>query len=103
MILRHETEVHRLIEPRFNTELDCRAFEKNAPRLYNKLPEIVKTADTLELFKKRLKTYLFAECYDQNTKTINENYVLKISKGGCDEHRVGDGELPRCLQASKVK
>ena len=74
MILRHETEEHRLTEPRFNTEMGRGAFEKSVPRLYNKLPEIVKTADTLELFKRRLKTYLFAECYDPNTKTINENY-----------------------------
>ena len=74
MILRHETEVNRLIEPRFNTEMGRRAFERSAPRLYNKLPESVKTADMLELFKKRLKTYLFAECYDQTNKTINENY-----------------------------
>ena len=74
MVLRHESEVHRLIEPRFNTELGRRAFEKSAPRLYNKLPETVKTADSLELFKKRLKTYLFTESYNQMTSTINENY-----------------------------
>ena len=76
--MRHETEMHRLTELRYNTEMGRRAFEKSAPRLYNKLPEIVKTADTLEVFKKRLKTYLFAECYNFDRKTINENYVLNV-------------------------
>ena len=66
--------MHRLTEPRFNTEMGRRAFEKSAPRLYNKLPESVKTADMLELFKKRLKSYLFAKCYDTKSMTINENY-----------------------------
>ena len=72
--MRQENEMHRLTELRYNTDMGHRAFEKSAPRLYNKLPEIVKTADTLELFKKRLKTYLFAECYNLETKTINENH-----------------------------
>ena len=74
MILRQETEVHSLIEPRFNSEMGCRAFEESAPRLYNKLPETVKTSDALEIYKKRKITYLFAKCYDQTNKAINENY-----------------------------
>ena len=31
MILRHEVEMHRLTEPRYNAEKGCRASEKNAP------------------------------------------------------------------------
>ncbi len=35
-----------------------RSFQKAAPILYNALPVTIKTAPSLEVFKKRLKTYL---------------------------------------------
>ena len=54
MRLRHGEEVHILNEPIYNTEVGLRAFEKCAPRLYSKLPVSVKSATTLEIFKKKL-------------------------------------------------
>ena len=74
MILRHNNVLHRLNEPRCNSELGFRAFEKSAPRLYNKLPENVKNSENINVFKKKLKTYLFNECYDLDNKIINYDY-----------------------------
>ena len=68
MTLRHSTELHRLLEPRCNLELGFRAFEKSAPRLYNRLPDDVKSSDNLNLFKKKLKTHLFTQAYDLQTQ-----------------------------------
>ena len=64
VILRHSMDRHRLLEPRANLELGMRAFENSAPRLYNKLPQDIKESGNIEVFKKRLKTYLFRTCYD---------------------------------------
>ncbi len=40
-----------------------RSFQKAAPLLYNALPVTIKTAPSLAVFKKRLKTYLFTKAY----------------------------------------
>ena len=36
-----------------------RSFSYAAPNVWNKLPEKVKSAESLNVFKKNLKTYLF--------------------------------------------
>lgn len=74
LTLRHATDEHRLNEPRYNTQLAFRAYEKCAPRLYNKLPIEIKNCKTLASFKKKLKTYLFSESYDIMDKTIKTSY-----------------------------
>ena len=74
MALRHSNVLHRLNEPRCNYEFGFRAFKNCAPRLYNKLPESVKNSDNIMIFKKKLKTYLFAECYDLEDMTIRQDY-----------------------------
>ncbi|XP_076031803.1 uncharacterized protein LOC143019719 [Oratosquilla oratoria] len=74
MLLRHSVMPHRLHEPRYNLEIGFRAFENCAPRLYNKLPLNLKMAENVEIFKKRLKTYLFTECYDLDDMTMNQEY-----------------------------
>ena len=51
-----------------------RCFTYCAPRIYNKLPENIKTAQTIEIFKSRLKTFLFTQAYDMNNKCISMNY-----------------------------
>ncbi len=38
-----------------------RSFQKAAPILYNALPVTIKTAPSLAVFDKRLKTYLFTK------------------------------------------
>ena len=59
-----QTLPHRLLEPRSNFDMGFRAFERCAPRIYNKLPSDIKDCVRIDLFKKKLKTYLFTEAYD---------------------------------------
>ena len=40
-----------------------RCFQKAAPVLWNNLPDTVKRSDTLDIFKKRLKTHLFINAF----------------------------------------
>ena len=50
--------------PRTNTvKYGDRAFTNCAPRLWNKLPIAIRNADTVTLFKKHLKTFLFQQAY----------------------------------------
>ena len=72
--LRHDTEPYRLHEPRVNLELGFRAFEKSAPRLYNKLPHHVKNSPNLGTFRKATKTYLFTKSYDMTDKSIQYDF-----------------------------
>ena len=74
MTLRHGNVLHRLNEPRCNSGIGFRAFEKSAPRLYNKLPVSVKNSDNINIFKMKLKTHLFTECYDLDNKIIMHSY-----------------------------
>ena len=70
MTLRYSVEYQRLTEPRYNFEIGRNAFINSAPRLFNKLPEHVKMVDKLEDFQKKLKSHLFAICYDLNDMTM---------------------------------
>ncbi len=45
------------------SRLGDRAFQNAAPKLWNELPDTIKGSETLSLFKKRLKTYMFNQCY----------------------------------------
>ena len=38
-----------------------RCFEYCAPKYWNSLPEMIRSADTVNIFKKRLKTFLFSD------------------------------------------
>ena len=76
MVIRHAADEYRLNEPRCNSEIGARAFMYSAPRLFNALPIQIKTSANVAVFKKRLKTHLFTECYDLEDKVINEMYIL---------------------------
>ncbi|KAF7652012.1 hypothetical protein LDENG_00102600 [Lucifuga dentata] len=41
---------------------DC-AFQVVAPKLWNSLPLDIRTVDTVDAFKKKLKTYLFQAAF----------------------------------------
>ena len=45
------------------TVLGTRAFSVAAPKLWNSLPQHVRTADSLQIFRTRLKTHLFDMAY----------------------------------------
>ena len=44
--------------------------------IYNRLPNSVKNSENLVIFKKKLKTYLFSDCYNLVDKTLNETYRI---------------------------
>ena len=76
MSIRYSHDPHRLNEPRMNKEIGTRSFKYSAPRLFNSLPRSVKDSGNLKVFKKSLKTFLFNECYDLDTKTITDRYCI---------------------------
>ena len=43
-----------------------RAFATFGAKMWNTLPDTIKSSTSVELFKQRLKTYLFSEIYVQN-------------------------------------
>ena len=53
-----------LVVPRvFKSTMGGKAFNYQAPLLWNQLPDSVRRADTLSTFKSRLKTFLFDKAY----------------------------------------
>ena len=70
--LRHSDDPYRLEEPRSRTNIGTRAYERSAPRLFNKLPLGVKQSPNCSVFKKRLKTHVFADCYQSGD--LNPSY-----------------------------
>ncbi|KAK3878371.1 hypothetical protein Pcinc_016955 [Petrolisthes cinctipes] len=53
-----------------------RSFSHVAPELYNKLPLSMRQFDSVELFKKQLKTQLFTKSYDLVRGSVTEIYQL---------------------------
>ena len=63
--LRSSRDHLRLEEPNFNMKTNGqRAFFVAAPRLWNKLPFEVRACSDVNLFKSKLKTFLFKKVYD---------------------------------------
>ncbi len=90
--LRHSAEEYRLAEPKFNTESGRRVFGRNAPRLYNMLPLSVKQADNIDIIKKKMKTFLFGQCYDLESKTVRQMLNGRLRVGVWSVYK--DGILP---------
>ena len=62
--LRSPGEYKKLIIPRVKNEtFAARSFSILGPTWWNQLPNAIKTLDSLDVFKKHLKTYLFKEYY----------------------------------------
>src|SRR6218665_3486068 len=49
--------------PRMRTYFGDRAFSAAGPRCWNSLPSAIRLADSVDLFKGQLKTYLFDQAY----------------------------------------
>ena len=63
--LRSSRDHLRLEEPNFNMKTyGQRAFSVAAPRLWNKLPFEIRACSDVNLFKSKLKTFLFKKVYD---------------------------------------
>ena len=52
-----------LTVPRTKTKFGDRSFAVSGPSAWNRLPDSVKTATSVDVFKSRLKTHLFRESY----------------------------------------
>ena len=66
----------RLEEPGCRLELGTCRFSYVASQFYNKLPVAVRQSNSLESFKKNLKTHLFSVCYDHEDKVIADDFKL---------------------------
>ena len=63
--LRSSRDHLHLEEPNFNMKsYGQRAFSVAAPRLWNKLPFETQACSDVNLFKSKLKTFLFKKVYD---------------------------------------
>jgi len=58
---RSSTDVSALTVPRIRTMLADRTFAVAAPAVWNSIPLDIRNCDTLNTFKKKLKTWLFME------------------------------------------
>ena len=78
MSLRSDSDPHRLHEPRAVGERSFadRSFSYTAPRLYNRLPPEMKQLETVDSFKKHLKTYLFTRAYHVGDGHISDEYSV---------------------------
>ena len=56
---KHHGHSLQLVVPNTNTGDGLRSFSSAGPRLYNNLPKTVTEAASIDIFKKRLKTFLF--------------------------------------------
>ena len=75
-ILRSADDPFRLLEPRAPGERSFadRSFSYVAPRIYNRLPITIKRLESVDCFKKHLKTHLFNRAYDLTNRTVGETY-----------------------------
>ena len=53
-----------------------RSFSHVAPRLYNKFPLSLKQIESVDTFKKQLKSFFFSRAYDLSDHTVREEYAL---------------------------
>ena len=65
-----------LSRQRVRTNIGSRTFTAAAPILYNSIPIEIRKIDDLKSFKLKLKTFLFADCYDLRDRTINDQYKV---------------------------
>jgi hypothetical protein len=52
-----------LTKPKMLTSIGERAISYQGPLLWNELPDYIKKANSIDNFKKKLKTFLFQKCY----------------------------------------
>ena len=78
MALRSSDDPFHLCEPRAIGERSFaeRSFSYSAPRLYNKLPVEIKQLETVDLFKRHLKTYFFLLAYDVESGCMTADFAV---------------------------
>ena len=89
--------------------LGFRAFQIGAPRLFNKLQVNVRDSSNLDIFKKRLKTFYFDECYDVFEETLNEYYrveadtLSQVRASYTNEGYIESGVEPRGMWPERLQ
>src|SRR4029434_7226739 len=69
-----------LVIPRISkTTVGARAFSYRAPLLWNNLPASIREADTLPIFKSRLKTFPFSASYSHKQCIKTQHRLQHIS------------------------
>ena len=78
MSLRSSDDPYHLCEPRAVGEGNFanHSFSYVAPRLYNKLPLSLKQLESVDTFKKQLKSFFFSRAYDMSDHAVREEYAL---------------------------
>lgn len=78
VVLRSVGDPYILFEPRAinGRAFGERSFSFCAPRLYNRLPIEIKKSSSVDVFKSKLKTHLFAKCYNIAEKVVHPDYKL---------------------------
>ena len=78
IVLRSTGDPFHLWEPRAPRERNFanRSFSYVAPRMYNRLPVAIKQLESLDCFKKHLKTHFFNLSYDFTNHTVSEMYKV---------------------------
>ena len=68
----------RLQEPRAIGERGFanQSFLYVAPRLYNKLPVSLRQSESLDVFKRQLKAFVFSRAYDLSDRCLRVEYAL---------------------------
>ena len=75
ILTRHGRNPLWLEEPRCRLQLGFRSFRVSAPRLFNRLPDEVKRSSNMSVFKRKLKTFLFGDCYTDDFR-MTERYRI---------------------------
>ena len=57
---------HLLVEPRTKLYSADRAFSAAAPKLWNTIPADIRNSNTITIFRKLLKTYLYKQAFEHN-------------------------------------
>ena len=62
--LRSSSDTRTLVQPIARNSFGKRAFVNSAPALWNTMPYSLRHCQTVESFKRQLKTYLFVQCFN---------------------------------------
>ena len=78
MALRSSDDPYRLVEPRAiqGHSFADRSFSYVAPRLYNRIPLVIRNLSSVESFKRHLKTFIFERAYNCEGRCLTAEYVV---------------------------
>ena len=77
IILQSNFDTWELVENRVpGPGFTDRSFKYCAPHLYNTLAKTIRQIDNIETFEKTLKTYIFRETFNFETKTSRDCFAM---------------------------